>query len=262
MKLAILQFDPTQNSFEGNIAKAVKAINNIATTDLIVLPELWAVGFMNFDLFKTYAQTMDGPLVKTFQELARAKKTSIFMGSFVEESNGNYYNSAVYINKLGDIQCVYRKIHLFTYKSREAEILSPGEKTFVIQTEFGNIGFATCYDLRFPELFRTLQKNRAEIIIVPAAWPFKRVEHFRLFCQSRAVENLTYLISSNCCGGEDNKKLGGHSMVVDPFGEIIAEGNDHESVLYAEIDLSRINHWRSNFSALDDKKPSSFWNNQ
>lgn len=262
MKTAILQFDPTQFSFEGNISKAMELIQKIAPVDLIVLPELWAVGFMNFDLFKTFAQKIEGPLVKKFQELAISKKTSIFMGSFVEEFENKFYNSAVYINKSGAIQSVYRKIHLFTYKSREAEVLSPGSETKVFQTEFGKIGLATCYDLRFPEMFRALQKKGAEILIVPAAWPHKRVEHFRLFCQSRAVENLVFLIACNCCGGNDNKKLGGHSMVIAPFGEIITEGNDQENILYAELDLNQVNHWRTNFSALDDKMPNSFWNNQ
>lgn len=261
MKIAILQFDPTSFTFEGNISKAIELLHKITPVDLIVLPELWAVGFMNFDQFKTFSQKMNGALVKKFQELAITKKTAIFMGSFVEEFENKFYNSSVFIDKQGVIQGVYRKIHLFTYKSLEAEILSPGTETVVIETEFGKIGLATCYDLRFPEMFRNLQKKGAEILIVPAAWPHKRVEHFRLFCQSRAVENLAFLISCNCSGGNDNKKLGGHSMVVDPFGEIITEGNDQENILYAELDLSKINHWRSNFSALDDKMPNSFWNN-
>lgn len=260
MKLAILQFDPTKDNFENNAARAKATVLSMKPVDLIILPELWAIGFMNFDNFKSSAQKIDGPLVKSFQKIAKEKNIDIFMGSFVEESEGHFYNTSVYINKSGVILNHYRKIHLFTYKSREAEILSPGTKTSVFNSDFGSIGLATCYDLRFPEMFRLLQTKGASIFIVPAAWPLKRVEHFRLFCQSRAVENLSFMIAANCCGGDDNKKLGGHSMIIDPFGEIITEGQEQESVLYAEIDLQKIDHWRTNFSALADKKPTTFWN--
>lgn len=260
MKIAIIQFNPTQNNFEANYLKSIDLLNSIKQVDLIVMPELWAVGFMNFEQFITSAQKINGPFIKKFQEIAQAKKTNIFMGSFVEECENKFYNTAVYINKLGELQNYYRKIHLFTHRSKEAEILTPGSQIVVFPTEFGNIGLATCYDLRFPEMFRALQTKGADLFIVPAAWPEKRIEHFRLFCQSRAVENLTYVISANCCGGEDNKKLGGHSMVVDPFGEILIEGDDQEKILYSEIDLEKVKYWRTNFSALADKKPTTFWN--
>lgn len=260
MKIAILQFDPTKDNFVNNSSRAKSLVLAMQKVDLIVLPELWAIGFMNFDNFKSSAQKIDGELVTSFQKIAIEKSTDIFMGSFVEEHEGKFYNTSVYINKLGVILSFYRKIHLFTYKSREAEILSPGEKKSVFTTEFGAIGLATCYDLRFPEMFRLLQAKGAQIFIVPAAWPIKRVEHFRLFCQSRAVENLTFMISVNCCGGDDNKKLGGHSMIIDPFGELILEGQEQEAVYYAEIDLQKIEYWRTNFSAIADKKPTSFWN--
>lgn len=260
MKIAILQIDSTKDSFDNNITRAKTYLKSIQKVDLIVLPELWAIGFMNFDNFKKHAQKIDGPLVKSIQKIAIEIKTDIFMGSFVEEREGHFYNTSVYINNQGVILGTYSKIHLFTYKSREAEILSPGNKTTIFNSDFGTIGLATCYDLRFPEMFRSLQSKGVNIFIVPAAWPNKRIEHFRLFCQSRAIENLTFLIAANCCGGDDNKKLAGHSMIVDPFGEIITEGHDQESIFYADIDLQKIDYWRSNFSALADKKPTSFWN--
>ena len=261
MKLAILQFDPTKGSFENNISKAQNSILAITKVDLILLPELWAVGFMSFENFKLSAQKINGPLVTSMQQLAKEKNTDIFMGSFVEECDGKYYNTAVYIDKHGEMISTYRKIHLFTYRSKEAEILTAGTKASVFDSNFGPIAIATCYDLRFPEMFRYLQASGANLFIVPAAWPHKRIAHFRLFCQSRAVENLTFLVAANCCGGDDNKQLGGHSMVIDPFGEIITEGSDYETVLYTEIDLQKVDYWRNNFSALADKKPTPFWNN-
>ncbi len=259
MKIAILQFDPTTDNFENNVKRAKAMVMPMSPVDLIVLPELWAIGFMNFDHFRPSAQKIDGQLVKDFQQIAKEKNTYIFMGSFVEECAGHFYNTSVYINKSGVILGHYRKIHLFTYNSREAEVLSPGSKVSVFKTDFATIGLATCYDFRFPEMFRFLQSKGVDFFIVPAAWPHKRIEHFRLFCQSRAVENLSFMIAANCCGGNDNKKLGGHSMVIDPFGEVLLEGQDKEAVLYAEIDSQKTSFWRTNFSALTDKKPKSFW---
>src|SRR5690606_31749402 len=126
---------------------------------------------------------------------------------------------------LGDIICQYRKIHLFTYKSKEAELLQAGSHLASFKIDNQVLGMATCYDLRFPELFRSYLTKNTSCYTVPSAWPLKRLEHYRLFCQTRAIENLSFLISPNCCGGIDNKKLAGHSMIVDPFGEIIAEGD-------------------------------------
>lgn len=259
MKLAILQWDPTKRNFEENCNQALHQARNCAGADLILLPELWAIGFMNFDNFQLSAQTIDGLLVNNFKNLAREIKTDIFMGSFVEKLDSHFFNTSVFIDKSGTIKNIYRKIHLFTYKSREAEILNPGTKLTSIDYNGLKIGFATCYDLRFPELFRTHQKKGVDLFIVPAAWPIKRIEHFRLFCQCRAIENLSFLIAPNCCGGEDNKKLGGHSMVIDPFGEIIAEGSESEQIIKTDIDLEKIKYWRENFSSLRDKKQDSFW---
>ena len=260
MKLAILQIDPTKNNFENNILKISELLLAVKAVDLIVLPELWAVGFMDFNNFKVSAQKMDGPLVKSIQKIAKEKKNDICMGSFVEECDKKFYNTTVYINKHGTIQNYYRKLHLFSHKSSEAEILTAGSDATVFATDFVPMAIATCYDLRFPELFRHLQTKGAKLFIVPAAWPQKRIAHFRLFCQSRAVENLAYVVGANGCGGEENKKLGGHSMVVDPFGDIILEGDELETTLYAELDLQKVDYWRTHFSVLADKKPYSFWN--
>lgn len=254
MQISIIQLDSSIGSFQAKVERVKSYIENDQDSQLILLPELWAVGFMSFDDFIPSAQKINGELVTTFKTLASQKKIYIHMGSFIEKQDEKYFNTSLMINPLGEVIGVYRKIHLFTYKSREAEILKGGNKKATFEIENNTFGLATCYDLRFPELFRSYLAQKTSCFLVPSAWPLKRLEHYRLFCQSRAIENLSFLISPNCCGGNDNKKLAGHSMIVDPFGEIIAEGHEEECMIKANIDMSKVDYWRTNFSALNDRK--------
>lgn len=262
MKLAILQWDTTTGNFEKNCSLALSRIRQIKDVDLILLPELWSIDFMNLDLYLSYAQPANGPLVNSFKALAKELTTDIFMGSFLEKEGVNYYNTSVYIDKMGNIKSMYRKNHLFSYRGKEAEILKSGSGIAIADYQNVKFGFATCYDLRFPELFRSYITKDVGVFIVAAAWPLKRLQHFRLFCQSRAIENLAFLIAANCCGGENEKQIAGHSMIVDPFGEIIAEAGEKEEILKAEIDLEKINYWRNNFSSLKDRRSTHFWEQQ
>lgn len=259
MQVSIIQIDSYKGTFQNRVDRAKLFIEKDKKSDFILLPELWAVGFMSFDDFIPSAQSINGELVTTFKELANKKKIHIHMGSFIEKKDEKYFNTSLIFNPSGEIIGQYRKIHLFTYKSKEAEILDCGEKKECASINQQVFGMATCYDLRFPELFRSYLKNNISGFLVPSAWPLKRLEHYRLFCQTRAIENLSFVISPNCCGGLDNKKLAGHSMIVDPFGEIIAEGSEDECIIEANIDLEKVSYWRTNFSALTDRKNPKFY---
>ena len=175
------------------------------------------------------------------------------MGSMVENDGGQFFNTSIFLNPRGNIDALYRKMHLFGYQSKETSILTPGQDVVVVDTPWGTTGFSTCYDLRFPELFRRMVDMGAKFFLVASAWPHIRLEAWKLFNRSRAHENLAFLISCNCAGANQGQKYAGHSMVVDPLGQVVAEGSDEEELVSARIDPEWVDTVRQDFPALEDR---------
>jgi predicted amidohydrolase len=175
------------------------------------------------------------------------------MGSLVERAADGLFNTTVFIGPDGEIIACYRKIHLFGYQSEETTLLTPGKEIVVADTPWGRAGFSTCYDLRFPELFRRMVDRGAEIFLIPSAWPLARIEAWRLFNRARAHENLAFLASCNCAGENTGKRYGGHSMIVDPWGKVLAEGGEGGEIVTAEIDTIEAERARAEFPALADR---------
>ena len=175
------------------------------------------------------------------------------MGSMVEKDGGQFFNTSIFLSPEGNIASQYRKMHLFGYQSEEASILTPGQDVVVTNTPWGPTGFSTCYDLRFPELFRRMVDQGAKIFLVASAWPQVRLEAWKLFNRSRAHENLAFLISCNCAGATKDQKYAGHSMVVDPLGRVVAEGGDEEELVSARVDPGLVDTVRRDFPALEDR---------
>lgn len=226
--------------------------------ELVVLPELWPVGFFQFDNYEARAEPLDGPTLKAVAELAVELGAHVHAGSIVERrADGRLSNTSVLLAPDGEQLLVYRKRHLFGYRSREAELLVAGEATSTVATPFGPVGLATCYDLRFPELFLDLVGQGAELVLVASAWPYARLDHWRLLTRARALENLMYVVASNASGTDAGVRFAGHSIVVDPWGEILAEAGTNEEVLVAEVEVGRVNEVRSEFPVLDDRLRSA-----
>ncbi|WP_419880461.1 carbon-nitrogen family hydrolase [Peribacillus sp. B-H-3] len=251
MKITSVQVEIKDNeSKEERIQRVSGILDGLEGQDLILLPEIWATGYFAFDSYRKEAETLDGPFVQHFSEKAKQLGAYIHAGSFVEKEGDKFYNTSVVFNREGELIGTSRKIHLFRYGSAEGEILTRGEKPAVIDTEFGKIGLSTCYDLRFPELFRQQVDEGAKIFLVTSAWPHQRLQHWKLFNAARALENQCFLISSNCAGKTNNVLLGGHSQVVDPWGVVIASAGEFETVLKTEINLEQIDSIREVFPQL------------
>jgi predicted amidohydrolase len=238
-------------SKQERVRRAAAEVESLAGTDLVLLPEAWNVGYFNFDRYAAEAEPLDGPTVSRLSDAARAAGAWVLAGSIIEQAGDRLFNTSVLLDRSGEIAATYRKIHLFGYGSQERALLARGEQVTVAETELGAIGLATCYDLRFPELFRAMVDRGAELFAVVSAWPYPRVEAWTVFNRARAVENQAWLISSNCAGG--TPACCGRSMVVDPWGTAVASAGDRPATLTAEIDRRAAEAARADFPALRDR---------
>ena len=252
-KVSSIQLEITDRSKEENVKHALVTLDGVPDSDLILLPEIWPTGYFSFDRYQAESEPVDGPTVEIFRKKADERKCHILMGSFVENDDGHIYNTALLLDLEGNTAARYRKIHLFGYQSDERKILSAGRDVVVVDTPWGPSGFSTCYDLRFPELFRLMVDRGAKFFLIPSAWPMARLDAWRLFNRARAHENLAYLISCNCAGNNAGTQYAGHSMILDPLGQVIAEGGEKEEVVTAEIDPGLVDSVRSEFSFLDNR---------
>jgi predicted amidohydrolase len=219
--------------------------------DLVVLPELWPNGGFAYDGWAAAAQPLGGGVVTAMRDVARELGALVHMGSLVEQDEtGRLFNTSVLLGPGGDVLATYRKIHLFGFGEGEPKLMTPGDDVVV----HDGLGLATCYDLRFPEQFRRLLDAGAQVVLIPAAWPAKRVAHWRLLAQARAVENQSYVVACNTAGEHSGVAMGGGSIVVDPWGTVLAEAGTDQEVLVVDLDLDLVTRTRSSFPILADRR--------
>ncbi|MFQ5851391.1 MAG: carbon-nitrogen family hydrolase [Candidatus Binatia bacterium] len=253
INVASIQMKVDDNGKEANVMKANRLIDESEAADLILLPEMWSVGYFAFSSYKQESESLEGPTISMLRDKARQKGCFIFGGSIVESTENGLYNTSVLIDRSGSIIARYRKIHLYGHQSEETKLLKRGTEICVVKCEIGTFGLSTCYDLRFPELYRKMAVMGAEIFLVASAWPFPRLEAWLMLNRVRALENQVFLIASNCTGTNRNKGLVGHSMIVDPWGTPIATGGDEECIVRAEIDIKKVYEAREFLSAFTDR---------
>ena len=156
MRIASIQLEMADRPKGQNVEHALSMVDRVSPADLILLPEIWPCGFFAFDRYAADSEPLDGPTVNAFRQKARERRCHILMGSLVERDADGLFNTTVFIGPAGEIVARYRKIHLFGYQSDETKLLTPGKEIVVTDTPWGRAGFSTCYDLRFPELFRRM----------------------------------------------------------------------------------------------------------
>ncbi|MPY81105.1 MAG: carbon-nitrogen family hydrolase [Actinophytocola sp.] len=257
MRIALVQVaSPQEESPSQRRSRVGRMVSSARGADLVVLPELWVAGYFAFDRYGELAERLDGPTVAAGRLWARELDAHVHLGSVIEkDSDGRLFNTAVLLAPDGQIVHTYRKVHVFGYASRESELLTPGDRVTVADTVFGPMAATTCYDLRFPELWRGLVDRGAKAVVVPAAWPAARREHWRLFTTCRAVEQQVLLIACNAVGVQQGgTELGGHSRVVDPWGSVLAEAGTEEGVTFCDIDPAVVDKVRGEFPVLADRR--------
>jgi predicted amidohydrolase len=267
VKLALAQLDVRGSDVAGNVDRAERRIEQAAAegADLVVLPEIFNVGYFAFESYARQAEAIDGPTLTTIANAAADHDVGVLAGSIVEDLDATpdavstpaetgYANTSVLFDRDGSRRLVYRKHHLFGYGSAEQELLTPGKDVSVAPFEEFTVGVTTCYDLRFPELYRRLTDAGATLVLVPSAWPYPRVEHWTLLPRARAIENLAYVAAVNGTGEFEDAELLGRSSVYDPWGTVLARTGDEPDLVTARIDADRVDRVREEFPALEDRR--------
>ncbi|MHB9286278.1 carbon-nitrogen family hydrolase [Halobacteriales archaeon Cl-PHB] len=268
MKLALAQLAIEGGQVADNVARAVSAIETAAAdgADLVALPEVFDVGYFAFERYAYAAQGLGGDRLATIADAAATNDVGVLAGSVVEDlaasreagydtpADEGYANTSVFFDRDGERRGTYRKHHLFGYGSAEQDLLTPGETLATVEFGGFTVGMTTCYDLRFPSLYRDLVDEGVSLVLVPSAWPYPRVEHWQLFTRTRAVENLTYLGAVNGVGSFEDAELLGRSAIYDPWGTILGSAGDDPAIVTADLDPERVDAVRDEFPALTDRR--------
>jgi deaminated glutathione amidase len=248
-----------------NLAEAERWLRDAARggARLIVLPEVF-IWRGNKKLEREFAETIPGPTCNTLAGLARELKIYLLGGSILEAipDSVKAYNTSLFFDPAGNILAAYRKIHLFDVdlangvSLRESETRAHGGDVVAVRTELGTMGLSVCYDLRFPELYRSLADKGAHLIFVPSAFTaYTGQAHWKTLLRARAIENQTYIIAADQFGKSPKSfECHGHSMIVDPWGTVLAELPDGPGVVTAEIDLEHLEKVRAELPALQHRR--------
>ncbi|MDQ6839302.1 MAG: carbon-nitrogen family hydrolase [Actinomycetota bacterium] len=255
MRIAQIQVaSPDAESVPARRQRVGAMVAAAAGADLITLPELWAPGYFAFDHYEQRAEALDGDTVAAGRSWARALGTWIHLGSIVERSPAGLHNTAVLIDPSGAVAHTYRKVHVFGLGSLEAQLLRAGDSVSVIPGPLAAMGATTCYDLRFPELWRALVDAGATSVVVAAAWPAARLDHWRLLTAARAVEQQLIVVATNATGSHGGVAVAGHSRTIGPWGDVVAEAGTDEGITWAEVDPAAPAGVRARFPVLGDRR--------
>ena len=269
LRTAVIQLNSRNNVAE-NMSVVEQALDRAAAlgAQFVALPEYWTY-LGPYTGFEEAAQTLSGPAITLLQEKARQHKMIVHGGSIVEKHPtlvDKFHNTSVLINPDGKIVAQYRKIHLFDVdlangeKHYESERIIAGNQIVTVKIDGITFGLTVCYDLRFPELFRALALQNAQILLVPAGFTLHTGrDHWEVLLRARAIENLCYVIAPAQIGRyQSDRNCYGRSMVVDPWGLVLAQAQDLPTVIFTEVDLSQIERVRTQIPSLQHRRPDVY----
>jgi predicted amidohydrolase len=264
---AVIQMSSTPDR-EENKATAAALIREAvsAGADLVALPELWSCHGLD-EVYRENAEPVPGPTTEFLGNLARELGIYLLGGSILEGAHGaeRLANTSTFFSPSGEMVAVYRKIHLFDVKVSDKEYLesaniAPGDEIVTAKAGAATVGLSVCYDVRFPELYRLLALRGAEILAVPAAFTLQTgKDHWELLLRARAVENQAFVIAPAQWGQKaDGRWTYGRSMIVDPWGTVLATCPDRDGHALANIDLDYLDRFRTEFPALANRRPETY----
>jgi len=270
MRIAVIQLGyDDQESVADKITRATGLVRAQAGHDLVVLPELWAPGGFSYQRWDERAEPVDGPFASAMSAAARDAGVMLHAGSIVERpANGlhgpegkHLWNTSLVFAADGSLAATYRKIHRFGFGQGEPLLMEAGDTLALLDVPdsspaagVARAALSTCYDLRFPELYRAQLDAGATLFLIPAAWPAARVRHWTLLAHVRAVENQCVVVACNTAGTHAGVQMGGHSQVVLPTGDVVAMAGNDEQVLSVDVDMRVVGDYRTSFPVLRDRR--------
>ena len=267
LDVALVQLDATEDVV-ANLERALALTEAAAAggAQFIALPE-----YLQFrgpdDGFRSSARPVPGPFTDAFAEVARRHGVWILAGSLAEASADpdRPYNTSVLIGRDGSIAATYRKIHLFDVAvdagpvDTESARVTAGDEPVCVDVDGVRLGLTICYDLRFPELYRTLALAGAEVLTVPANFTERTGrDHWEVLLRARAIENGAYVLAPSQIGGPPGSPAYGRSMIVDPWGTVIAQAADEVAIITARIETDRVSAVRHQIPVLANRRPESY----
>jgi predicted amidohydrolase len=268
VRVGAVQLNSTED-VDRNLATADRLVREAATggAELVVLPEKWNV-LGTPEQMATRAEPLDGRCVSWACEIARELGIDFVAGSIAERTPAaaKYFNTSIHVGPDGELRAVYRKIHMFDVEVdgvsyAESENEQAGEEVVVSELPQGiRLGLSICYDLRFPELHRVLAVEGAEVIVVPSAFTLATTrDHWEILVRARAIENQCFMIAPNQIGAHPpGHRSGGRSLIVDPWGLVLASAPDVETAIVAELDLAHLWDVRRRLPALAHRRPEAY----
>lgn len=254
--VAILQMDVVCGDPEKNRQKITQMVESLQHAekkpDILLLPELWDTSY-DLKRLDEIADNNGEQAHKFLSQLAKENQIYVVGGSIAERKDEAVYNTTFVYDHTGGRVGTYSKAHLFRLMNEE-KYLAAGEHAGIYTIEDQMVGSVICYDIRFPEWIRTYALKGCKVLFVPAQWPKPRLNHWRQLLIARAIENQMYVIACNRVGEEGKSEFFGHSMVIDPWGEVIAEGTEEEAIIHAEIDFDLVDEVRGRIPVFHDRR--------
>ncbi|MBB6449162.1 putative amidohydrolase [Geomicrobium halophilum] len=261
MKLAIYQMEVQAGVPDENRKKVQHWLREVAVKhrpDVAVLPEMWTTGYALPDL-EEIADDEFGETLTFLKPLAKEYKMDIIAGSIAVKTKGGIVNRALTISKKGELIHTYDKIHLVPMLDEPRYLVGGKEKVTTYDLHGTTMGSLICYDLRFPEISRTLALQGAKVIVVMGEWPAARREQWDALLRARAIENQCFIVAAGAVGGHNGTNYSGHSTVISPWGKIIELADaEKEETLIANIDLTEVNEFRTAVPTFESREPSLY----
>lgn len=257
-QMKVVRANPDENLKKGEacIAEAARRGSGV-----ICFPEMWTTGF-DWAANERIAAEQE-KVISRVAEMAKRYRIWINGSMLALNEQGKVSNTSILFDQNGERAGTYRKTHLFTLL-HEDKHMAPGNSLCTVNTPWGLAGLSVCYDIRFPELFRTYALKGVKIQFVPMAFPYPRLQHWKILVRARAIENQMFMLSANQVGSEDFGRDGvatyfGDSVIIDPWGETVIEaGEKEEALLTATIDVDKVDQIRNKMTVLRDRRPDIY----
>ena len=259
MRVSCLQMNMRLGFPDENFAHAVDLIHAamVAKPDVLVLPETWNTGFFPKENLSQLSDR-DGELTKVrIGALAKQHQVNIVAGSVSNVRNGKVFNTAMVFDRSGACVASYDKTHLFSPMG-ENDYYTPGDHLCTFSLDGIRCGLVICYDIRFPELVRSLALQGIDVLFVVSQWPKARIPHLRSLTTARAIENQMFVVCCNSCGTAGETVYGGNSAVIEPFGEPLTLAGETEIIVSANLNMQILETIRSNIPVFQDRRPKLY----